>query len=257
MIISSANDLPAYTPERIQQIIFRHVDVQNTAPDGYASSFWAAARDARAVAGRDLDTGMSSKPPVAKWGAALQYMILIDHIASALTLKSPVANPPHRPNEQTPWLVAMATFGSLVNPALQLHQVYALYALRCCFAHDYSLINEPDKVRVKNDDKRRLLTHAFTLDWSPEVWLVRVPGDRFNDNGELTQATWINLLAWIDLCEDILSNIRELAISNKLALLPSRDVSWLQRQYGLRMPTTYATAASGVWSHDTAPTLPD
>jgi len=114
------------------------------------SSLLAILRDARGATGRSEETGQlqpEQEGRAGHWLGALGYMVTIEQIGKCF-----------RPRGATPQLPpgfrrALADFA----PHLTKQERDALYALRCCFAHDYSLVNGPGKRTPQG------LWHRFNL----------------------------------------------------------------------------------------------
>lgn len=117
-------ELPVTAPRRGQQVRFR-------------SSFEASFTDAEAAS----DAGRS-------WIGAIGHLCYLDQLGSALRLKGQTPIGPSAVE------LALEQFSSLDGP-----ERAALYALRCCLAHDYSLANP----RGPSDPRQQLLQHRFEL----------------------------------------------------------------------------------------------
>ena len=167
----------------------------------YKSPYMAALLDARAATGRDINTGeIIDSNKVGNWSGALAYMVLIDHIGIFLS-KVTGGN-----TDRIKFVKALKDFTNLSNP-----HIYALYALRCAFAHQYSLIN------VGKGHNAALLHHQFNVHRG-ELLIALPP---FPWNGIRTEAT-NNLITSIslkklgDLVEEIHKTLLIMASENQL-----------------------------------------
>ncbi len=104
------------------------------------------------------------------------------------------------------------------------HQIDVLYALRCAFVHDYSLMN---------NSRRKELVHVFTTAWDEHTPLIELPEEKDRWDGrpeaeslERADSTTVNLLAFTEICESIVKTICGLHSTNDLALaIPSETVN--------------------------------
>ncbi len=197
------------------------------------SLFWALVVDARVLALRHPDTGSelapaSSRPQHTIWPASLLYMVLLDQIGTAVT---PLAS---TVRERTPGLVrALKEFGTEVRN-LRDGDIDTLYALRCCFAHDYSLMNLPD-----NERHRRRYSRLFALTYGPERPLIKNPSQPWD--GEIdplpAERTIINLYAFENLVEDVIRNVQIRASRGELVLASNMDENEFTLRYTMRIRT--------------------
>ncbi len=165
----------------------------------YKSPYMAALIDARHATGRDILTGEIVEPNnTGSWAGALTYMALIDHIGNHISKTHNVSV------ENTSFIRALKDFTSLVD-----EKIYALYALRCCFTHDYSLIN------VGKGKMALLLHHQFQVHRGES--LIQFPITPWN--GIRTPAT-NNLITTVSLKKvgDLVEEIH-----SKLLLLQEKD----------------------------------
>ena len=138
--------------------IAAHVHAESRHNLSFVSNFWALVRDARLIADRDLESGDPNNPPRAPkesiWPSSLLYMVLMDQIGTAF---EPRGEHPEYPGQG--FRNALDLFATKVMP-LSTDEQAALYALRCSFAHDYSLVNVP------SNSRRVELFHLFQLVWT-------------------------------------------------------------------------------------------
>jgi hypothetical protein len=169
----------------------------------HSSGFCAALKDARAATKRDPEDG--GKLPGEKhgsWLGALGYMVLLDQIGKCFRPQSKHAIQGSAIHK------ALTYFTTLGNAEMD-----ALYALRCAFAHDYSLINV-------NREKPGL-THRFHIWDGPSGSVVTLPKVRWDGNLKTKSAenvTSVNLEQLGDLVENIFRTLMSLAQAKKLEL---------------------------------------
>lgn len=196
-----------YMPEEVA--IKYHLSMFRTHPTDdkmiFFSGFTSAFRDARKFTGRDQDNGQKLNVQnfgnLGSWLGAVGYMILLDQIGSCFKPKS---SPIEIGNSI--WK-ALRYFTTLSEPEIE-----AVYALRCAFAHDYSLYNI-------SSPRRPSLTHYFKVCQSPSIPLVTLPKVQWDGNYENKNSeneTLINLEALGDQVEQICAQLFELASKNEL-----------------------------------------
>jgi len=180
----------------------------------FFSGFMAALGDARSATGRD-DLGRSEYPlKHGCWLGAIGYMALLDQIGSCF---KPINRPKQNGNTITK---ALKYFTSLSDA-----EIDAIYALRCAFAHDYSLYN------INN---RPSLTHRFQVTAGGSLKLVDLPnivwdGDYANKSPD--NVTTINLESFGNMVESICSNIFTLANNNGLEVVLIDGTDELLQRY--------------------------
>lgn len=150
------------------------------------STFWLAIRDARVASGRDADTGERIElEPKTMWLGAIAYLILFDQIGDAVSR-------PSRQVEGGGILRALALFSDLPEAERK-----ALYALRCAFAHDYSLVHNRGSAK-----------HLFRVVWEDDVPLVQLPSSTWSGRyDDLSEDTTVNLLALTELGESVVKGV--------------------------------------------------
>lgn len=167
----------------------------------YKSPYMGALMDARAATGRDVNSGqITDVSKVGNWSGALSYMVLIDHIGIFLS-KVTGGN-----TDRTKFVKALKDFTALSD-----QDIYALYALRCAFAHQYSLIN------VGKGHNAISLHHQFEVHRG-EVFIT-LPATPWN--GVRTPATHniitsISLKRLGDVVEEIHTQLVGMAVANQL-----------------------------------------
>ncbi|WP_336160088.1 hypothetical protein [Amycolatopsis sp. VC5-11] len=119
-------------------------------------------------------------------------------------------------------------------PELDEGEREALYALRCSFVHDYSLVNVPTMGSAR---VRELRTHHFMLTApSGDGSVVRLPSRYWNgdiSHCRLSNATWVNLWALGDLAEKVFSRLADLRSNGNLAIALEGGLRELQRRYAM------------------------
>lgn len=208
------------------QAISLHLSLFNKASSNMTvfSGFIAALRDARKFTSRDQKTGekLSTQSPLEQefgdlgsWLGAIGYMTLLDQIGTCFKpITSTVVN-------GSTIIKALRYF-----TALPEKECDAIYALRCAFAHDYSLYN------INN--KRPSLTHHFHVCKSPTIPVVTLPNQQWNgvvNNKNQLNKTTINLEAVGDLVEEICSRLFDLANESNLEVTLQGGTDELIQRY--------------------------
>ena len=178
------------------------------------SCFVAAIRDAREFTGRVPDTG--AKLPGGNhgcWLGALGYMALLDQVGSCLKPKG--KSVPGNAISKV-----LSYFSTLGQP-----EIDAIYALRCAFAHDYSLANV---------NSGQSLQHVFAVCVGDNIPLVQFPKISWSGVYSAVSGdnlTTINLEALGDLVELVCQNILALAESNNLEIALAGGIDELLGRY--------------------------
>jgi hypothetical protein len=178
------------------------------------SSFVGLIRDARESTGRDPGTGEVKDPRrCGNWLGALGYMVLLDQIGRCFKPKNAPTVSGNR------FVRALVYFSNLPRPAID-----ALYALRCSFAHDYSLYNQ---------HKDSSLQHRFWLvanDRDPVVTAPQRPWNGDLNNAGSLVITTVNTWAFGDLVENVALTLFQLANAGMVeCTLPGGTDELLQR----------------------------
>ena len=173
----------------------------------YFSSFVAALRDARLATNRNVDTGEKlPEQSHGSWLGAIGYVALLDQIGKCFKPKDDTKGKPDRGDN--PIARALHRFTSLPDD-----EIGALCALRCAFAHDYSLYNiNPGKPK---------LTHRFRVS-ARSTPVVRLPKVRWDgDYAKCTpdNETNIGLEAFGDLVEGVCRKILDLPAGEQLKIV--------------------------------------
>lgn len=183
------------------------------------SGFVAALRDARLATGRDPSTGAKlpdRRDLLGPWLGAVGYMTLLDQIGSCFQPKGQAAVKGNTIRQ------ALSRFTSLDD-----QRIDAIYALRCAFAHDYSLYN--------SNRKNPGLTHHFAVGIGGSNDLVILPktrwGGDYKRKNDDTKTT-VNLEVLGDLVEEICRKIIELAARKELEIVLPGGAQELISRYG-------------------------
>jgi hypothetical protein len=217
----------AVTPDLRREFLKRCLSTE-LAGDGGFSAFSAGVRDARRMTGRDESTGKpgtSYRPE--SWLGTLGYMAVLDHVGDTL-------KPRRQPT--LPMKGIKRALGYFANDLAEDH-IWALYALRCSFAHDYGLINRPTKADMSDPKRRAKMTHWFTVTDSPSRPLVTIPSPRWNgkflkDRVKNERSwTWVNLPKFGDRTEGIIKDLQMRADAGMLTLTIPFDS--YQRRYAM------------------------
>ena len=182
------------------------------------SGFMHALQEARRATARDTSSGQKLPDSVGKhgsWLGAVGYFVLLDQIGKCFKPRG-VARVRGSAIRQ-----ALKHFSRLGDP-----EIDALYALRCAFAHDYSLIN----VNAQEPS----LTHVFAVGQGATPTVVSLPATRWN--GDLAAPgshcqTVVSLEAFGDLVEDVVARLRDAAARGDLEILLPEGSDELVRRY--------------------------
>lgn len=179
------------------------------------SGFAHALREARQMTSRDPDSGQKREGVKGSWLGAVGYLILLDQIGKCFKPKN-----------------VLRAAGTSIEQALQHFtqlttlEIKALYALRCAFAHDYSLQN------ISRKDPT--LTHRFAVRVGGTAKVVSLPSKPWNGDlktvGTETQTT-VSLEALGDLVEEIVVRLCDLASRDELEILLEGGSDELLRRY--------------------------
>jgi hypothetical protein len=212
-----------------------HVRVTEPQDPDVISLFWALVRDARQAARRDLDTGAprdapQDRPEGGIWSASLMYMVLCDQIGTAFEPLDADALPPETPGFRR----SLIHFGRRLQ-TLSEQDLDTLWALRCSFAHDYSLINRPER-----PNPRARFSRLFALTWSTGPPLVQDPPTLWD--GDMTRLppgrSFVNLRAFEELVEGMVVEVQQLCRDHKLVLAGEMDARMFTARYSMRIPKT-------------------
>jgi hypothetical protein len=172
-----------------------------------SSGFVGALRDAREATGRDVNSGEKldgRKERRGCWLGALGYMALLDQIGKCFKPRS------KERIKDRPIIQGLRHF-----TALSTDESGAIYALRCGFAHDYSLVND----RTKPE-----LTHHFFVYANGLGPVVTLPKERWSGDSSqrtLENRTCVNLEAFGDLVEGVYAVMRDLLDKGELEIILS------------------------------------
>lgn len=181
---------------------------------GLTSCFAAVLRDARGAARRDVGSGLPAFPDHStSWLGTVGYMILLDQLGSVL-------KPKGTKTTDRPFADALAGFAD----PLEVDDVEALYALRCCLVHDYSLVHAgknakpPRHFNLWSNDTAPLVEHP-DVPWDGQVIPIVV------NERVYSTTTFVNTRAFADLVESLVENARAKAAAGELeiALPDGRD----------------------------------
>lgn len=187
------------------------------------SGFVHALQEARSITNRDSTTGQKLPNTAGKhgsWLGAIGYFALLDQVGKCFKPKSVP-----RANGNTIFQ-ALKHFSSL--PELEID---ALYALRCAFAHDYSLYN----INIGKPN----LTHNFLVSQGNSTQVVFLSKVQWNgdlQNHHPDSKTSVNLEAFGDLVESVVQRIAVCHQASDLEILLSGGSDELIRRYMFMTP---------------------
>jgi hypothetical protein len=154
------------------------------------------------------------------WVGALGYLALLDQIGTCFVRKG---RPDRSTSASNPIVSALQQFTELADD-----EIAALYALRCAFAHDFSLFNV--------HPSRPELTHCFHLFAESKGALVKLPktpwnGDYSRRSPECRTSIGLTLLG--DMVEGICGRLLEMARTGALLIKLDRGPDELDERYSL------------------------
>jgi hypothetical protein len=192
----------------------------------FFSSLYKGLADCRSATNRDLETGerIPGKDHDS-WVGALGYLSLLELIGTCFIRKG---LDQQTPEEIIPFIHALETFGGITK-----EEISALYALRCAFAHDFSLYNvHPTKPE---------LTHYFQLLVDADIPLLQTAKKPWDGDYRRTPqecATVVGLPRIGDLVENIYISLQQLAKSGGLEIRLSGGARELSDRYGVMKRTS-------------------
>ena len=182
------------------------------------SGFAAALRDAREATGRKPANGVkTNQDKIGSWLGAIGYLCLLDQIGSCF-----------RPSN------ANRVNGNSIKKALKYFtdlsekEINAIYALRCAFAHDFSLYNI--------NHRKPELTHQFAVGIGGSMTTVILPKEQWDgdySNRTPENKTIINLEALGDLIEGVCVKLFNLAKQDELEIELEGGSDELLNRYGV------------------------
>jgi hypothetical protein len=181
------------------------------------SGFIHALKEARSETGRDALTGTKLAAEAGhhgSWLGAVGYFAVLDQMGKCF---KPRAAPIKTGN------AIQQALGHFTN--LTPAEIDALYALRCAFAHDYSLYNV--------NKKTPSMMHNFVVGQgsAPLMVLPAVPWDGDLQNQAQQSKTLVSLEAFADLVEVVVQDVITLSQGNNLAILLPGGSDELVRRY--------------------------
>jgi hypothetical protein len=181
--------------EALRRYLFGHHSLKT---GKVTSCFKAALCDARKTTRRQSNgTTKKSGTNHGNWLGAIGYMTLLDQIGNCLKPKDKAQS-----KYKTGLKRALDYFSDLPET-----EINALYALRCSFAHDYSLINIDSHYDQQNKQKDKL-SHRFHVNISGKI--VDLPSKKWDRNFKnRSNVTSVNLVAFGDLVEQICQEIKK------------------------------------------------
>lgn len=208
-----------------KQLILEHLTLYQPLPDRVeVTTYVAALRDARGIMKRNPVTGgpdsSGNNGHEGSWLGAIGYLVLLDHIGNCFTLKR------KRPTERRSLMKAIELF----HPETNRDDRFALYALRCAFAHQYCLHHRPkrrEKETPTQKAERRLLRRQFMV--TSKGPLVSQPlkpwrGGFAKESNDPRVVTTVNLVKIAELVEIIHRRLVRYAEADKLKIvLPGRS----------------------------------
>lgn len=183
----------------------------------FISSYRAAINGARKLTGRDINNGRKLAKDHGNWLGALGYLIVIDIIGLLFRIGGKSKN-------SNNFIYTLKNFTNLDEKT-----IHALYALRCSFAHNFSLYNIPNGRTNKKTAKS--LCHHFTVTQGKGRLVVfsKYAWDGKEKNKD--NCTIINLESLGDLVEEINSKLIAMAKDKKLLFSREGNIILQERIY--------------------------
>jgi len=208
-----------------KESILLHLTSRNYEINGltYFSSFWGGLRDARKMTGRNLETGVKDNSNTfghfGSWLGAIGYLSILEQIGNCFEK----INGPITEANKSGIIKALKNFSDLNDD----NKIDALYALRNCFVHDFSL---------QNIGKSQSLIHHFIVDNSSTNSIVILPLQKWDGiiiNKNSLNRTYINLQALGDMIENLILNLITLVYNNEVEITLAGGKEELINKYSL------------------------
>jgi hypothetical protein len=180
------------------------------------TGFTKCLKEAREVTGRNPSNGTLVNPTQQEnWLGAIGYMALLDQIGTCFKPKGATEITGNTIKKTLGYFTSISEI-----------EIDALYALRCAFAHDFSLYNV-NKTPTS-------LTHRFNVGVLSGKPLVKLPQEQWDGNYEKSSdkyKTIISLDAFYSLSEQVYANLLELWNKDELEIVLSGGSDELLQRY--------------------------
>lgn len=202
-----------------KKIIFLYLN--NPINDNFRSGFIKVLQEARKLTGRDITSGLKNTISLDEnesWLGVTGYMILLDQIGKCFKPKGLQVEKGNAIQK------ALKYFSNLES-----NRIDAIYALRCAFAHDFSLANQ-------NDDPS--LRHRFLISTNKVHPLVSLPVKQWSGkyyHSQYEDVTIININLLCDLVEEIYTMLLKLVREDNLEIVLKDGVNEFTFRYGLQL----------------------
>lgn len=185
------------------------------------SSLVHALRNIRLITDRNQDTGIPDPPDgyLGNWIGAIGYITILDQIGKC-----------YRPKTKekittniSPIQKTLFYFSELEN-----EEIWAIYALRNAFHHDFSLLN------LDKPQMRQKYIHHFHVNAHPTNPIVKLPTKKWDgkiNTRNSDNATYVNLQALGDLVENIYTQLLQMENANELSLELEGGEAELEARY--------------------------
>ena len=184
----------------------------------YFSGFSGALIEARQAANRRDDGTKIPNIKHGAWLAAVGYFALLEQIGNCFKPRETEVRVYYNENGIKK---ALKYFSPLSKA-----EIDALYALRCAFAHDFSLSN------LKTPNSKHV--HHFKITEGVGTLLVLYPKVEWDGNFETISAettTVVNLELFGDMVEKLISRLLEMSEKDQLEIILKGGASELERRY--------------------------
>jgi hypothetical protein len=184
----------------------------------FFSGFSGALMEARQAAFRRED---GTKIPNLKhggWLAAIGYFALLEQIGNCFKPKETLVRVHGNENGIKK---ALKFFSKLTK-----EEIAALYALRCAFAHDFSLSN------LKTEGSKRVHTFRVTEgSGTPLVLFSKANWDGSYQDIKSETTTTVNLELFGDMVEDLICRLTDMAQKDQLSIVLKGGAEELEKRY--------------------------
>ncbi len=184
----------------------------------YFSGFSGALIEARDAANRREDGSKIQNIKHGAWLAAIGYFALLEQIGNCFRPKETSIRVHGNENGIKK---ALKFFSGLSK-----EEIDALYALRCAFAHDFSLSNIKT-LTSKSAHHFRVTEGAGT----PLVLFPKEPWDGNYQNIKPETTTTVNLELFGDMVEDLIINLKQMAQKDQIEIALKGGAEELEKRY--------------------------
>lgn len=187
------------------------------------SPYVGVLQEARKATNRDIYSGEKViNTSHGSWLGAVGYLIAVDHTGDRFSVNN---KNKQKKLEEIEKITKLNSFIKtlIVFSSLSTKEIFALYALRCSFIHDYALFN----------NKRKEFIHHFSVTQGQPGKLVIFPKKHWDgkmENRKEYNTTIVNLELFGDLVENTHLKLMKLADQSKLKILNKEKLDFITYQ---------------------------